>query len=81
MPHDEDFPAIRSIAWEWRLDFDRIICSSVTRDQWRTQTTRWAAEVKKADNREVGHVPPDIEPRGLNFDSLTQFADRWGQAA
>jgi hypothetical protein len=81
LPHDEDFPAIRSIAWEWRLNLDRIICSSVTRDSWRAQRTRWEAEVRKADNRDLGHVPAEIDPRGLGWNSLTPFVDRWGRAA
>jgi len=77
LPHDEDFPAISALAWEWQIDIDRIICSSVSRDHWRTQTKRWEAETKKAKNRGIGRLPDSIEPRDLSWDSMTPWVDRW----
>jgi hypothetical protein len=81
LPHDEDFPAISDLVWDWQIDVDRIICSSVTRDHWRTQTSRWASEVKKAANRGIGLLPTTIEARELTWESLTPFVDRWSQEA
>ena len=81
LEHDDDFAAIPMVAWEWRINIDRIVCSSVDRDQWRTCADRWVAEAKQARLRDVGQVPDSVEPRGVSFQSLTPFVDRWGQAA
>jgi hypothetical protein len=81
LPHDEDFPEISSLVWEWQINVEKIICSSVTRDHWRTQKTRWESEVRGANNRGIGLLPSDIDPRELTWDSMTVWADRWGQRA
>lgn len=81
LDHDEDFAALTTIAWDWRINVDRIICSSVDGDRWRTMTDRWRNDAARANKREPGKVPESIEPRALSFASLTPFADRWGRAA
>ncbi len=81
LDHDDDFDALTMIAWEWRINVDRIVCSSVDRDRWRTVGDRWRADADRASKRDVGKVPDAIEPRALSFTSLTPFVDRWGQAA
>lgn len=81
LPHDEDFPEISSLLWEWQLNVQTIICSSVSRDHWRTQAGRWDQEVKKAKSRGVGRLPETIEARDLSWASLTPWVDRWGARA
>lgn len=81
LAHDDDLSALPMIAWEWRLNVDRIVCSAVDRDRWRALADRWRAEAKRVEKREVGRVPRAIEPRGLTYNSLTPFVDRWGRAA
>ncbi|MEN3281463.1 MAG: hypothetical protein V7607_2603 [Solirubrobacteraceae bacterium] len=81
LDHDEDFRALPMVAWEWRINVDRIVCSSVDRDRWRTIADRWRLDAERAAKREAGKVPDGIEPRALTFTSLTAFVDRWGQAA
>lgn len=81
LPHDEDFPEISSLVWEWQINVHRIVCSSVSRDHWRTQVSRWAQEVKKARRRGVGLLPDEIEVRDLSWESMTPWVDRWGTRA
>lgn len=81
LDHDEDFLALSTIAWEWRMNIDRIFCSSVTRDRYMTVVDRWRKQAKQAARREVGKLPDAIEARGLSFGSLTVFADCWGVPA
>ncbi|WP_210492473.1 hypothetical protein [Patulibacter sp. SYSU D01012] len=81
LPHDDDLPSVCAIAHDWQINFDRIICSSLSRDRWATQRTRWESEAKKAKRRQVGNVPNQVEPRELSWDSLTPFVDRWGKEA
>jgi hypothetical protein len=81
LQHDDDLEAIPTIVWDWRVNVDRIVCSSVSRDRWRTLADRWRAGLTQANTRDVGRVPESVEPRDLSFDSLTPFVDRWGQAA
>jgi hypothetical protein len=81
LEHDEDFIALMEIAWEWRINIDRVVCSTVKRDQYMAIVDRWREQAKRSHNREVGRLPESIEARGLSFQSLTPFADRWGKAA
>jgi hypothetical protein len=81
LEHDDDFGAVPMIAWEWRINVDRVVCTSVDPDRWRVMRSRWEAEARHASNRDIGHVPDGIEARGLSFQSLTPFSDRWGKAA
>lgn len=79
--HDDDFLWISELVWEWRIDVDRIICSSLSREHWATQRARWESVARKAANRDTGRVPDAIEIRELSWDSLTPFRDRWGPQA
>jgi hypothetical protein len=81
LSHEDDFGALTTIAWEWRLNIDRIVCSSVDRDHYRAVGEHWRALARRTRDREVCRVPDCIEPRGLSFHSLTPFVDRWGQVA
>lgn len=81
LDHDDDFAALTTIAWEWRINVDRIVCSSVDADRWRTVADRWRADATRANKRDAGKVPDTIQPRALSFASLTPFVDRWGTAA
>jgi hypothetical protein len=79
--HDDDFPEFASIAWEWRINVDRVVCSSLSRDRWRTVADRWRVSAKQSKDRDTGHLPDGVEARELSFDSMTTFVDRWGVAA
>lgn len=57
LDHDEDFAALTTIAWEWRINVDRIICSSLGPDRWRTVADRWRADATRANKRDTGNVP------------------------
>ncbi len=81
LEHDEDFMALMEVAWEWRINIDKVICSAVKRDRYMAIVDRWREQAKRSHNREVGRLPDSIEARGLSFQSLTPFADRWGKAA
>jgi hypothetical protein len=81
LSHDEDFTALSTIAWEWRINVDRIVCSSVKPDRYMAVVDRWRKQAEQAARREVGKLPDAIEARGLSFGSLTVFTDRWGVAA
>lgn len=79
--HDEDFTALSTIAWEWRINIDRIVCSSVKQERYMAVVDRWRRQAEQAGRREVGNLPESIQARGLSFGSLTIFSDRWGVAA
>jgi hypothetical protein len=81
LDHDEDFRALSTIAWEWRINIDRIVCSSVKQDRYMTVVDRWRKQAEQAARREVGKLPDAIQARGLSFGSLTAFTDRWGVPA
>jgi hypothetical protein len=81
LDHDDDFAALTTIVWDWRINVDRIVCSSVNQDRWRTIADRWRKDAERSSKRDVGRVPNSIEPRNMSFSSLTPFVDRWGQAA
>lgn len=81
LDHDEDFSALSTIAWEWRINIDRIVCSSVKQDRYMTVVDRWRKLAARAAQRDVGKLPDAIQARGLSFGSLTVFKDRWGIAA
>ena len=81
LAHDEDFMALPAIAWEWRIDIDRIVCSTVKRDRYMAVVESWRTQAEQSSNRDTGRVPDSIDPRGLSFQSLTPFIDRWGVAA
>ncbi len=81
LDHDEDFMELTTIAWEWRINIDRIVCSAVKRDRYLAVVDRWRTQAKQSRNRDTGRVPESIDPRGLSFQSLTPFVDRWGVAA
>lgn len=78
--HDDDADELSTIVWDWRIDVDRIICSSLSRDKWRTLADRWRVTAGHSINRSTGHLPDRLDARGLSFDSMTAFADRWGDA-
>jgi hypothetical protein len=79
--HDEDFAALSTVAWEWRLNIDRIVCSNVRQDRYMAVVDRWRKQAEQAARRDVGKLPDAIQARGLSFGSLTAFTDRWGVAA
>lgn len=79
--HDDDFLELATIAWEWRIDVNRIICSSLTRDRWRTVADRYRANVARTEDRGTGRLPANVDARELSFNSLTAFVDRWGATA
>jgi hypothetical protein len=81
LEHDEDFMALMEVAWEWRINFDRVVCSAVKRDRYMAIVDRWREQAERSRKREVGRLPGSIDARGLSFQSLTLFADRWGKAA
>lgn len=81
LAHDEDFSYLWSLMWEWQINVDRVVCSSVSRDRWRTQRARWELDAKKARSRGVGLLPDEIDPRDLTWNSMTPWVDRWGGKA
>lgn len=74
---DKDPDALAEIAHAWRINFETVIASRLTREIWRTVAGGWEQTAQRTRSRKSGHLPKAVEARNLGHSRLNRFDEQW----